>query len=179
MTRQSHGIATWDDVLHYCRYSANPVGRLLLYLVWVSRCRAAAFIGLDLHCACNWRTSGRMSPSICKKDRVYIPQEVMTAHGYSDRDLFAGVEDERFQAVMRDVVGSCAGTVHGRIAAGATVDRRLSVDLELFSRGGLLVLDKIERQHYRVLHNRPAIGKLERVRLLMSTLARAAFSKAA
>ena len=55
----------------------------------------------------------------------------------------------------------------------------LSVDLELFSRGGLLVLDKIERQDYRVLHNRPAIGKLERVRLLIATLARAAFSKAA
>ena len=56
-----------------------------------------------------------------------------------------------------------------------TVDKRLSVDLELFSRGGLLILDKIERQQYVVLHNRPAIGKLERVRLLVATLARAAF----
>ena len=67
---------------------------------------------------------------------------------------------------------SCEGLPLAR-----TVDRRLSVDLELFSRGGLLVLDKIERQEYRVLHNRPAIGKLERVRLLLATLARAAFTR--
>jgi phytoene/squalene synthetase len=59
------------------------------------------------------------------------------------------------------------------------VNRRLSVDLELFSRGGLCVLDKIEKQGYDVLTSRPSISKLERVRLLLTTLARAPFLKAA
>jgi phytoene/squalene synthetase len=114
-----------------------------------------------------------------KKDRVYIPQEVMAAHNYTDADLFAGREDQRFQAVMRDAVARARQLFHEGLPLPAMVDRRLAIDLALFSRGGLLVLDKIEQQDYRVLHNRPAIGKLERVGLLLGTLARLAFGRAA
>jgi hypothetical protein len=59
------------------------------------------------------------------------------------------------------------------------VDRRLAIDLELFSRGGLRVLEKIERQGYNVLSSRPAISKVERVGLLLGALKRRAFSPAA
>ena len=59
------------------------------------------------------------------------------------------------------------------------VDRRLSIDLDLFSRGGMKVLDKIERQDYSVLHSRPAIGKIERVRTADWQPACASSSKAA
>jgi phytoene/squalene synthetase len=56
------------------------------------------------------------------------------------------------------------------------VDRRLAIDLDLFSRGGMRVLDKIEQQGYDVLRARPAISKAERVWLLLASLARVAFS---
>jgi squalene synthase HpnC len=169
---------TWTGILEYCKYSANPVGRLLLYLCGYRDAERqhlsdATCTGLQL--ANFWQD---VSVDL-KKDRVYIPQEVMTRHGYSDRELFSGVEDARFQAVMRDVVARARELFMQGLPLARTVDKRLSVDLELFSRGGLLVLDKIERQQYRVLHNRPAIGKLERVRLLIATLARAAFTRAA
>jgi len=59
------------------------------------------------------------------------------------------------------------------------VDRRLAIDLELFSRGGLRVLEKIEKQDYNVLAARPAISKLERVGLLLGAVGRRAFSRAA
>ena len=59
------------------------------------------------------------------------------------------------------------------------VNRRLSVDLELFSRGGMRVLEKIEQQGYDVLSRRPKISKMERVGLLVGTLARVAFAPAA
>jgi phytoene/squalene synthetase len=59
------------------------------------------------------------------------------------------------------------------------VERRLSLDLDLFSRGGLRILEKIEAQDYNVLAARPAISKAERVRLLLASLARAAFLRAA
>jgi phytoene/squalene synthetase len=59
------------------------------------------------------------------------------------------------------------------------VNRRLSVDLELFSRGGMCILDMIERQDYDVLSKRPSISKLVRARLLLTTLLRAPFLKAA
>jgi len=59
------------------------------------------------------------------------------------------------------------------------VDRRLAVDIELFSRGGMRVLDKIAAQNYDVLARRPAISKTERVWILLRTLTRAALARAA
>jgi squalene synthase HpnC len=169
---------TWGDVLGYCRYSANPVGRLLLYLCGYrdderQRLSDATCTGLQL--ANFWQD---VSVDL-KKDRVYIPREAMSVHGYTEADLFAGVEDARFQSVMRDVVDRARALFREGLPLARTVNRRLSVDLELFSRGGMLVLDKIERQQYKVLHERPAVKKVERVRLLLSTLIRAAFAKAA
>lgn len=163
----------WTDVLGYCKYSANPVGRLLLYLCGyrdAERQRLSDSTCTALQLANFWQD---VSVDL-KKDRVYIPQEVMARHGYYDRDLFAGVEDERFQAVMRDAVDRARELFLRGLPLARTVDKRLSVDLELFSRGGLLVLDKIEGQRYKVLHARPAIGKFERARLLISTLVRSA-----
>jgi len=61
----------------------------------------------------------------------------------------------------------------------STVDRRLALDIELFSRGGMRVLDKIAAQNYDVLARRPAISKTERVWLLLGTLARMALARAA
>jgi len=59
------------------------------------------------------------------------------------------------------------------------VNRRLAVDLDLFSRGGMCILDKIGQQDYDVLSRRPSISKVERARLLAGTLVRAAFTRAA
>jgi phytoene/squalene synthetase len=53
-----------------------------------------------------------------------------------------------------------------------TVDRRLAFDLELFSRGGLRVLHKIEQQGYDVLRQRPHVTREERVMLLLGALVR-------
>src|SRR5262249_15513950 len=54
------------------------------------------------------------------------------------------------------------------------VQGKLSVDLEMFSRGGLAVLDAIESRGYDTLNHRPAIGKVKQAMLLLSTLARQA-----
>jgi phytoene/squalene synthetase len=56
------------------------------------------------------------------------------------------------------------------LALPKTVNRRLAFDLELFSRGGLRVLEKIERMDYNVLVQRPAVSKFERVQLLLGSL---------
>jgi len=59
------------------------------------------------------------------------------------------------------------------------VHRRLALDLDLFSRGGLFVLEKIRRQDYNVLRRCPAISKTERAGLLLRSLIRIAFRQAA
>lgn len=161
----------WGDVLKYCRYSANPVGRLVLYLCGYrdeERQRLSDATCTALQLANFWQD---VSVDL-KKDRIYIPQDLLAAHEYTEEELFAGVEDARFRAVMKDAVAKARELFSEGLPLPRMVSGRLAVDLELFSRGGLLVLDKIAQQEYRVLRHRPAIGKFERARLLVTALAR-------
>ena len=80
---------------------------------------------------------------------------------------------------MREIVGKARELFLEGLPLPRMVDRRLALDIDLFSRGGMRVLDKIERQDYNVLAARPAISKAERVGLLLASLARMAFSRAA
>jgi phytoene/squalene synthetase len=85
-------------------------------------------------------------------------------------DLRAGQFNAAFQGVMRDAIDVARELFLEGLPLVKTVDRRLAFDLELFSRGGLRVLEKIEQQNYNVLARRPAISKFERVQLLVGSL---------
>jgi len=168
----------WAGVLDYCVYSANPVGRLVLYLCGYSdperqRLSDATCTGLQL---ANFWQDVTVDQG---KDRVYLPLDLLAKHNYTVEDLFARKFDERFREVMREAVAEARGFFMQGLPLARMVNRRLSVDLELFSRGGLCILDKIEKQGYDVLTTRPSISKLVRVRLLLTTLLRAPFLKAA
>ena len=170
--------ATYEDVYEYCKYSANPVGRLVLYLCGYSdaeRQRLSDSTCTALQLANFWQD---VSVDLLK-NRVYIPLEAMTRHGYTEDDLFARRETPAFQAVMKEITGRARLLFEEGLPLVQMVNRRLSLDLDLFSRGGMMVLDKIEQQHYLVLGRRPSISKAERVQLLLTSLVRAVFSKAA
>jgi squalene synthase HpnC len=169
---------TYEDVFEYCKYSANPVGRLVLYLCGYSdaeRQRLSDATCTALQLANFWQD---VSVDLLK-NRVYIPLEAMNRYGYTEQDLFAGRETRQFRAVMEEVVGRARGLFLKGLPLIRMVDRRLSLDLDLFSRGGMMVLDKIEQQNYRVLEQRPAVTRSERLRLLLGSLVRVAFSKTA
>lgn len=168
----------WDDLFAYCRFSANPVGRLVLYLCGYSdpaRQRLSDATCTALQLANFWQD---VTVDL-KKDRVYIPLEVMHRHGTTLDDLFALRFTPAFREVMREIVEKTRELFLEGLPLARMVNRRLSLDLDLFSRGGLKVLEKIERQDYDVLATRPAISKTERARLLVGSLARVAFSRAA
>jgi len=168
----------WDELFAYCRNSANPVGRLVLYLGGYSderRQRLSDATCTALQLANFWQdvTVDQL------KDRVYIPLEAMERHGYTVEDLFAHRFTPACRAVMREIVDKARALFVEGLPLIGMVDRRLALDLDLFSRGGMRVLDKIARQDYNVLASRPAISKAERVGLLLGSLARVAFSRAA
>lgn len=168
----------FEELFEYCRCSANPVGRLVLGL-------------------CGYRDAARqaLSDATCtalqlanfwqdvivdlEKDRVYLPLDVIGRNGYSVDRLFARQFDNAFRGVMRDVIAVARDLFLKGLPLADQVDRRLAIDLELFSRGGLKILEKIERQDYNVLRARPAISKVERVGVLLRALTRRAFSRAA
>jgi len=168
----------WDALFGYCRNSANPVGRLVLYLCGYSdaeRQRLSDATCTALQLANFWQD---VTVDL-EKDRVYIPLEIIERHGYSLDRLRAGECDAAFRGVMRDIVSKARELFHEGLPLVGMVDRRLALDIDLFNRGGMRVLDKIEELDYNVLAARPAISKVERVALLFASLARVAFSRAA
>ena len=170
--------ADWAGVLDYCVYSANPVGRLVLYLCGysdVERQKLSDATCTALQLANFWQD---VTVDL-KKDRIYLPLDLLAKHNYTEQELFAHRFDERFQGVMREAVERARGYFHAGLPLARRVDRRLSVDLELFSLGGLRILEKIEARGFNVLAQRPVISKVERVGMLLQALARVAFARAA
>jgi squalene synthase HpnC len=167
----------WEELFVYCRYSANPVGRLVLYLCGYAdaeRQRLSDATCTALQLANFWQD---VTVDL-EKDRVYIPLEVMERRGYTAGELFTRKFTPAFREVMREVVGKARELFLEGLPLAERVDRRLALDIRLFSRGGMRVLEKIERQDYDVLSARPSISKTERLGLLLGSLARLAFARA-
>jgi len=161
--------ANWEELFGYCRCSANPVGRLVLRLCGYSdaeRDRMSDATCTALQLANFWQD---VTVDL-EKDRVYLPLDVLKRHGYTVDDLQAGTFNAAFQGVMRDAIDVARKLFLEGLPLVKTVDRRLAFDLELFSRGGMRVLEKIEQQDYNVLARRPEISKFERVQLLVGSL---------
>jgi squalene synthase HpnC len=166
---------TLPDLYGYCRYSANPVGRLVLYLCGYrdaerQRMSDATCTGLQL--ANFWQD---VSVDL-DKGRIYLPLEVLRRHGGSEEDVVARRFTAAFRGAMAEMVAEARRLFAEGLPLVRTVDRRLSLDLELFNRGGLKILDKVEALGYDVLSRRPSISKAERAGVLVSSLVRWAFA---
>jgi squalene synthase HpnC/squalene synthase HpnD len=160
---------TWDRLLEYCRYSANPVGRLVLYLCGY---RDAELQQLsDSTCTALQLTNCWQDVSQdLEKDRLYIPREVLTAHGLGEDDLWARRFDDRYVSLMQDMISRTRKFYEQGLRLTERVDPALRVDVEMFSRGGLAVLDAIAASGYDTLRHRPTIPKSKQLRLVMHAL---------
>jgi squalene synthase HpnC len=169
---------SFEELFQYCRYSANPVGRLVLGLCGYRDAERQALS--DATCTALQLANFWQDITVdLEKDRVYLPLDVLVAQGYPVEALFARKFDVRFRAAMQEAVNITRELFLKGLPLADSVDRRLAIDLDLFSRGGLRVLEKIEAQDYDVLRSRPAISKVERVGLLLSAVTRRTFSRAA
>ena len=166
---------SWTDVFAYCRCSANPVGRLVLRLCGYAdeeRDRLSDATCTALQLANFWQDV----TVDYEKNRVYLPLDLLARHGCTVADIATRNFTPAFQSVMRDAVGVARTLFLEGLPLVKMVDRRLSLDLDLFSRGGMRVLEKIERQNYNVLAQRPKVSKLDRLGLVAHALVRAAFT---
>lgn len=169
---------TRAELLDYCRCSANPVGRLVLYLCGYSD--AARQQLSDATCTALQLANFWQDVAVdLEKGRIYLPLEDLARHGYTVEDLLGRRATPAFRAVLKDVVAWARELFMKGLPLPGMLRGRVAVDIDLFSRGGLRVLDKIEAQDYDVLSRRPAVSKAERVGLLLGALARRAFSRAA
>lgn len=169
MDQRTKRQATFADLLGYCEHSATPVGRLVLGLYergGPEECALSDATCIGLQLANFWQD--------VKRDyamgRVYLPQDEMAEHGVRDEDLAASTASEAVRRLVRFQVERTRDYFARGLPLLDRVSGRLRVDLALFSRGGLAILDKIERQDYDTLSRRPTVGKFEKVGLLLSTL---------
>ncbi len=156
---------TWDAVLDYCVYSANPVGRLVLYLCGYrdeERQRLSDATCTALQLANFWQDVSRD----LEIGRIYVPLDRAAAHGLSERDIVARKFDHRYESLMKELIEYTRGLFEKGMPLAKKVEGKLSVDLEMFSRGGLAVLDSIEVMGYDTLHRRPEVSKAKQVGLL-------------
>jgi squalene synthase HpnC/squalene synthase HpnD len=161
--------ATWNDVFQYCRYSANPVGRLVLYLCGYrdtehQRLSDATCTALQL--ANFWQDVTRD----LEKGRIYIPLETLASHGLSEDDIVQRRFDTRYVSLMKELIARTRQLFAEGMPLALSVDSSLRVDIEMFSRGGLAVLDAIEAVGYNTLECRPSIPKSKQFTLLMRAL---------
>jgi squalene synthase HpnC len=161
----------FEEVFGYCINSANPVGHLVLYLCGyrdVERQRLSDYTCTALQLANFWQD---VTVDL-QKNRVYLPLGLLERYKYPVEDLFAHRFDDRFEQVMREAVAVADDLFRKGLPLIKMVDRRLSLDLNLFSRGGMKILQKIRAQNYNVLQRRPYISKAERAAIFVQCLLR-------
>jgi squalene synthase HpnC len=157
---------TMQDVLAYCRYSANPVGRLVLYTCGYAdeeRFRLSDATCSALQLANFWQDV-RVDFA---KGRVYLPQEDMQRFGVTDETIARGVATAEFRALMHCEVDFARRLFDEGLPLIGMVGRELALDLDLFSRGGFEILNAIERQDFDVLSARPAISRRTKLQLAL------------
>jgi squalene synthase HpnC len=157
------------DVLGYCRYSANPVGHLVLY--------ASGYRDAEMFRLSNFTCSALQLANFWQdvrvdygKGRIYLPLQDMERFGVSEETIASG----QSTAALRQLLEYEVNETRKMFVAGtpliSMVDRELAVDLDLFTRGGLAILDAIAAQDYDVLRSRPSISKWRKATLLMRAL---------
>jgi squalene synthase HpnC len=163
---------TFDDLLGYCRNSANPVGHLVLYLCGyrdAERRKLSDYTCTALQLANFWQD---VSVDY-EKGRIYLPLESLRRFGVSEEDLTANRNTSSFCEMMRFEVARAREWFERGLPLVGKVDKELAIDLELFTRGGQEILKAIEKQGYAVLGRRPSISKSRKLALV----ARAALGK--
>jgi squalene synthase HpnC len=156
---------TYEQLLGYCRNSANPVGRLVLYL-----------------CECHDTLRGDLADQICTAlqltnfwqdvardftiGRVYLPAEDRRQFGYTDSDL----EGKRFTPAFAELLRFEADRTRALFDGGqplvALMPADTRADIALFIEGGRAILRKIAAQGYNVWQSRPALAKWEKAALV-------------
>jgi squalene synthase HpnC len=157
---------TFDDILAYCRYSASPVGHLVLYLCGYSdaeRQQLSDYTCTALQLANFWQDVF----VDYGKGRIYLPLEDLRRFGITGDDIAQRRATPQFMAMMKFEVERAREWFARGLPLVKMVNRELAIDLELFSRGGQGILNAIERQGYDVLRARPQISKSRKLMLVL------------
>jgi phytoene/squalene synthetase len=160
---------SWEELLEYSHYSANPVGRLVLGV-----------------CGYREETIALLSDKVCtalqlanfwqdvvedeERGRRYLPAESLRRFDVDEGQIQGRIFTPEFGAMIKDLVDRTRSMLHEGGQISRHVDRELAVTLNLFRKGGDAILDGIVEQDYDVLRGRPVVSKTMKLRLLGGSL---------
>jgi squalene synthase HpnC len=168
---------TIQQVLEYCRWSANPVGRLVLYL---GRCHTPERVRLaDSIC------TGLQLANFCQdvardwqRGRIYLPQAACRRFGYDEAAFARREPSDAFRQLLAAEVDQAEGWLRAGLPLAAKMPAGLRLPVTLFAAGGLATLEAIRRQNYDVWTKRPTVSKFEKLQLAVRCWWKLRFAKA-
>jgi phytoene synthase len=148
---------TWDDMMHYCQRSANPIGRLVLRIGGYRDANLDA--ASDALCAALQLTNFWQDVKIdFDRGRIYLPEDERQRHGALERDLADGNITEGWQRALATAAGRTRLLFdEGRYVCDG-VRGRLRYELRATWLGGVRILDRLEHIRFDVVHRRPKLG---------------------
>lgn len=155
----------FDDLLDYCRRSANPVGTLMLHLYKAADannlresnaiCTALQIINFWQDVAVDW-----------EKQRIYLPQQDLARFGVTERQIARSEINDAWRALMRFEVNRARTIMLAGAPLATRLPGRIGWELRLVIQGGLRILEQIEAVDYDMFKRRPKLGKTDWIVLL-------------
>jgi squalene synthase HpnC len=160
---------SWEELLEYSHYSANPVGRLVLWVCGYKE-QSLALLSDKVCTALQLANFWQDIVEDAERGRRYVPAESMLRFGVDEGQIEGRVFTPEFRAMMQDLVVRTRSMLGEGGAISSHVDKELKVVLDLFRKGGEAILNGITKQDFDVLRGRPVVSKARKVGLLMEAL---------
>lgn len=160
--------ANFDELLDYCRRSANPVGRLLLHLYDAATPQNLIYsdnICTSLQLINFWQD--------VEKDfaiaRIYLPQDEMSHFGVSESQILTKNADQAWQALMQFQVQRARSMMQNGAPLGCILSGRIGLEMRLIIAGGNRILSKLESAKYDMFQHRPMLRPLDWLIMLFNS----------
>jgi phytoene synthase len=157
--------ADYDELLYYCRRSANPVGNLLLHLYEEATPVTIAYsdaICTSLQLINFWQDVAKDYAI----GRLYLPQDDLVRFAVNEDQIAQGISDNKWRALMKFQVDRARSLMLQGAPLGSILTGRIGLEMRMIIAGGLRILDKLESADYDMFRHRPVLRPFDWVIML-------------
>jgi squalene synthase HpnC len=152
--------ANFDELMEYCRRSANPVGTLMLHLY--QQATPENLIYSDAICSALQLINFWQDVEIdFAKPRVYIPQQDLQRFSVTEKQIGEKICGDNWCALMQFEIRRARNLLLSGEPLGRVLKGRIGLEMRLIIQGGLRILDKLEQHQYDMFRHRPALKKID------------------